>query len=155
MAQTHQGGKFYLCTTAQTPTINQAAFEALTYVEVGGVVTAPSFQISDNMLTQNTLADDIAQKQKGFRQAEDTELVCALDMGDSGQNAMITAARTKLIYAVKYELDDAPPAGTPTTVYALALIGGGGTVGGGGEDFVNRVFQIGVTHQFPIEVEAA
>jgi hypothetical protein len=156
MATTHQGGMFYLCTTPQQTILDETEFEGLTWVEVPNVVEAPSFQITDNMLTENYLDSDIADKQKGFRSVEDSPLVIGHKVGVAGHTALIAAARTKSVYAVKYELDDAitPTTGTPTTFYARAVIGGGGTNGGGGEEFVRRTFTLGMTEQFPIEVDA-
>lgn len=156
MAVTHQGGVFEICTTPQESNLDQTAFEALTYVPVPQVVSAPSFTIEDNILTQNTLDDDIAQKQKGFRQAQDTTIEVALiSGGDSGHAALDAAARTKNAYAVRYILPDpVTGGGTGTTTYARAVIGGGGVGGGGGEDFANRTYALGVTSQFPIEVDA-
>lgn len=157
MALTHQGGQLSICTTAQTANLplNLAAFEGLTFVDVAGVVTMPSLMVMDNILTQNTLDSDIAQKQKGFRSIEDGELVCAFDEGDAGQSALITASLTQNIYAFKYELNNAG-ATNGTIFYFVAIVGGGdGITGGGGEDFVNRNFQLGLTHQAPIRDAAA
>lgn len=157
MALTHQGGKLSICTTAQTANLplNQAAFALLTYVPIGGVVTVPGMSVTDNILTQNTLDSDIAQKQKGFRTVEDGELTVAFDEGDTGQEALITASDTQNIFAFKYELNNS--LGTNgTTFYFVAIVGGGeGITGGGGEDFVNRMFMLGLTHQAPIRVDAA
>lgn len=154
-AQTHQGGKFYLCTTPQETTLDQAGYEGLTYVEVPFVVEAPSFQITDNMLVENYLSSDIASKQKGFRQVEETSVVIGLDEDDAGHAAMIAAARTKSTYAIKYVIDNALlPAGDGRTIYARAKIGGGGTNGGAGEEFVRRTFMLGITDDFPLEVAA-
>lgn len=157
MALTHQGGQLSICTTAQTANLplDQTAFEALSYTDIGGVVTMPPLNVVDNILVQNTLDSDIAQKQKGFRAIEDGELVCAFDESDTGQAALITASLTQNIYAFKYELNNS--GGTNGTIfYFVAVVGGGdGVSGGGGEDFVNRVFQLGLTHQVPIRDAAA
>jgi len=155
MALTHAGGVFSICTTPQTPTLNQAAFEALSYVQVGKVVELPELAATDNMLTQATLDTDISQRQKGIRSVEGGDLVVSFTAGDAGQEAMKTAAASQNIYACKYELNDS--GGTNgTTFYFLAVIGGGGGVTGGGrEDFVNRRFQLAPTDQDVIEVDAA
>lgn len=156
MALTHQGGTLSICATAQSPTLNQAAFEALTFVEVPGVVTAPSFRIEQNTLTQNTLGDDIAQIQGGFRQGQTTDTAVAfLDASNAGIAAMEAAASSANLYAFKYELNNSQ--GTNGTIfYALCFVaGGGGVEGGGGEDFANRVYSLTPSHQAPIEVDAA
>ncbi len=154
-AQTYQGGTLFVSPTSQAALLNQAGFDALSdWIEIVNIVTMPSFQISDNILTENYLNSDIAEKQKGFRQAEDTELVIGFSTGNSGHASLITLAKTKLVYPVYAELDDS--LGTNgTQIYALALIGGGGVTGGGGEDFVRRTFQFALTRQFPLEVAAS
>ncbi|WP_226780345.1 hypothetical protein [Oceaniglobus trochenteri] len=155
MAVTHQNGKFYLCTTPQPDILDQSEFEGLTWVEVPNVVEAPSFQITDNMLTENYLSSDIAEKQKGYRSIDDSTLVIGLKTGVMGHTNLVTAARTRSVYAIKYVLDDAlNETGTGTTFYARAVIGGGGPNGGGGEEFVRKTFNLGMTEQFPIEVAA-
>lgn len=156
MALTHQGAQFSICATPQTPPVLLAAFDLLTWVPVTGVVTAPSFRVTQNILTQNTLDTDIGEKQGGFRQGEDTEIVVSFkEDSDAGIAAMEAAAQSQNLYAVKYELNNS--GGTNgTTFYAIAKItGGGGPVGGGGEDFANRTYTLGITHQAPIEKAAA
>lgn len=153
MALTHQGGVFSICATAQTPTLNQAAFEALTYIDVPGVVNAPSFRVEQNTLTQNTLSDDIAQIQGGFRQGETSDVTFAFsDITQAGIAAIEAAAKSANLFAVKYELNNS--LGTNgTIIYALCFVGGGGSpTGGGGEDFANRVYSLTPSHQQPIEV---
>ena len=156
MALTHQGGVLSICATAQSPTLNQAAFEALTFVEVPGVVTAPSFRIEQNTLTQNTLGDDIAQIQGGFRTGQTTDNTIAFrEITDPGIAAMEAAASSANLYALKYELNNSGGS-NGTTYYALCFVaGGGGPEGGGGEDFANRVYSLTPSHQAPIEVAAA
>ena len=156
MALTHQGGAFSICASPQTPTLDEAAFDALTYVPVPGVVTAPSFRVEQNTLSQNTLADDIAQIQGGFRQGQTTDVTVAFSPAtQAGIAAMEAAADSANLFAVKYELNDS--LGTNgTTFYALCFVGGGGGVeGGGGEDFANRVYNLTPSHQKPVEKDAA
>ena len=156
MALTHQGGTLSICATAQTPTLNQAAFEALTYVEIPGVVTAPSFRVSQNIINQPTLSDDIIQKQGGLREGEDSEMTIAFTgASNAGVAALEAAAQSQNIYAFKYELNNS--GGTNGTIfYALFIVAsGGGVTGGGVEDFANRSYNLAMTHQFPIEVDAA
>ena len=154
-AQTYQGARLYISPTVQTATLNQAGFEALSnWVQITKIVTMPSFTISDNMLTENYLDTDISEKQKGFRQAADSELVIGFDDTNAGHTSLIGFAQTKSVYPVYRELDNS--LGTSGSIsYALALIGGGGDGGGAGEDFVRRTFQFALTRQFPIEVAAS
>lgn len=156
MALTHQGAVFSICTTPQTPTLDQAAFDLLTYVDASGVVTAPSFRVVQNIVTQNELDTDIGAKQGGFRSGEDSEIVMShREISDAFVAAMDAAAKTNNLFAVKYELNNS--GGTNgTTYYALAKIGNvGGPTGGGGEDFANLSWNIGISDQYPVEKAAA
>lgn len=156
MALTHQGATLSIVAAAQTPPLNQAAFAALTYLPIPGVVTAPSFRVEQNTLFQNTLDDDIAQIQGGFRQGQTTDVTVAFtDASNAAIAALEAAAQSANLYAFKYELNNS--GGTNgTTFYALCFVGGGGGVeGGGGEDFANRVYSLTPSHQLPIEVDAA
>lgn len=145
--------KFYICATAQNDDLLQAAYEALTWVEVGNIVTMPEFGITDNMVTQDYINTDVSQRQKGFRSASETEIVVGRDYEDTGQDALRTAAATRYNYAFKLESSDAPDASTTNTIrYSRGLIGGPNFAGGGGEDFDNETFQIGL-NQAPIVVD--
>lgn len=144
--------KFYICETPQQDNLLQAGFEALTWVPVEKVVTFPDFGISDNIVSQDYANTDVSQKQKGFRNASDTELVVGYDPDDIGQDAMRTAAGTRYIYAMKLESSDAPNASTTNTIrYSRGVIGGPNFTGGGGEDFDNDTYQIGL-NQAPVIV---
>lgn len=152
----HQGGRFYICTTPQTPTLDLAAFEALTYVQVPGVVTAPSMRVTQNTIVENTLDSDIAQIQGGFRQGETTDVVFSFnEASNAGIAAMEAAAQSGNLFACYYELPNS--LGTNgTQFYALCFIGGGGGVtGGGGEDFAQRSYSITPSSQLPVEKAAA
>lgn len=156
MALTHQGGQFSICTTSQSPTLNLAAFEALTYVSVPGIVTAPSFSVEQNTIQENTLDTDIANVQGGFRQGQTTNAAFSFnEESQAGIAAMEDAARSGNLFAVKYELNNSQ--GTNgTTYFALVFIGGGGgPTGGGGEDFAQRVYAMTPSSQQPIEKAAA
>lgn len=156
MAITHQGGVFSICATAQSPVLSLADFEGLTFVEIPGVVTAPSFRIEQNTLTQNTLGDDIAQVQGGYRQGQSTDVSLSFEeITDPGIAAIEASASSANLYAFKYELNNSRGV-NGTTFYALCFVGGGGgPEGGGGEDFANRVYTLTPSHQAPIEVAAA
>jgi hypothetical protein len=145
--------KFYICETPQSADLLQAGYEALTWVEVGNIVTLPDFGITDNMVTQDYTNTDVSQRQKGFRQASDTEIVVGRDYDDAGQDALRAAAATRYNYAFKLESSDAPDGDTTNTIrYSRGIIGGPNFTGGGGEDFDNETFQLGL-NQAPIIVD--
>jgi len=145
--------KLYICETAQGADLLQAGYEALTWVEIGNIVTMPDFGVSDNIVTQDYINTDVSQKRKGFRNASDTEIVVGFLPDDDGQDALRVAADTKFNYAFKLESDDAPDASTTNTIrYSRGVVGGPNFTGGGGEDFDNETFQLGL-NQAPIIVE--
>lgn len=158
MALTHQGAVFGICTTPQTPTLDLAAFDLLTFVKSSGkgIVTPPSFNVSQEILTQNTLDTQIAEKQGGIRSGEDSELTMSFRaLTDTFVAAMEAASLSQNIYAISYELNNSLGA-NGTIFYALAIItGGGGVVAGGVNDFANRRWGVSITHQNPIEKAAA
>lgn len=148
-----QGSKFYICETPQSADLLEAAYEALTWVEVANIVTFPDFGVTDNIVTQDYANTDVSQKRKGFRNASETELVVGYLPADAGQVALRTAAATKFNYAFKLESSDSPNATTTNTVrYSRGVIGGPNFTGGGGEDFDNETYQIAL-NQAPITVE--
>ena len=145
-------GKLYICETPQPADLLQAEYEGLTWVEIGNIVTLPDFGVSDNIVTQDYINTDVSQKRKGFRNASDTEVVVGYLPEDAGQVALRDAAETKFNYALKLEQSDAPDASTTNTIrYSRGVIGGPNFTGGGGEDFDNETFQIGL-NQAPIVV---
>lgn len=145
--------KLYICETAQSADLNQAGYEGLTWVEVGNIVTMPDFGITDNIVTQDYVNTDVSQKQKGFRNASDTEIVVGYDPDDAGQDALRVAAGTRYNYAFKLESSDAPDASTTNTIrYSRGVVGGPNFTSGGGEDFDNDTYQLGL-NQAPIVVK--
>lgn len=142
----------YICETPQSSDLLQAGYEGLTWVEVGNVVTLPDFGITDNIVTQDYTNTDVSQKRKGFRNASDTEIVVGYLYDDDGQIALRDAAATKFNYAFKLESSDAPDASTTNTIrYSRGVVGGPNFTGGGGEDFDNETFQLGL-NQAPVIV---
>lgn len=145
--------KLYICATPQAADLLQAGYEALTFVEIAKVVTLPDFGITDNVVSQDYIGTDVSQKQKGFRMASDTEIVVGRDYSDAGQDALRTAAATRYNYAFKLESSDAPSALYTNTIrYSRGIVGGPNFTGGGGEDFDNETFQLGL-NQAPITVD--
>lgn len=155
-AQNYKGGKFYISTTTVPADILLAAYQALTYVEVKNVVSTPAMGVEDNIISQDYLSTDVSQKQKGFANVTDGELVVGYTYDDPGQDAMRAAAVTRNQYAFKSELSDSPNIATTTNTvrYTRGFVGSGGDGGGGGEDFVNLTFMLAL-NQRPIWVEPA
>jgi len=147
-------GTFYVCETAQPDDLLQAEFEALTWVEVGNIVTLPDFGYTQNTVTQDYINTDMSQKRKGFKQGSESDLVIGRDYEDAGQTALRTIVESPANYAFKLELSDSPnPATTTNTVmYSRGIASGWNFSGGGGEDFDNATITIGLNQQ-PVIVD--
>lgn len=145
---TNQDGQFAICETVQETDLNQAAFEALTFVDVENIVNVPALGYTENIISQDYLNKDLSGKRKGFKVGTEEELLCGYDPAATGQTAVETASATKSNFAVKRTLQDG------TVIYSRAIIAAnGGIQGGGGEDFTNISWMIAV-NQLPIVVTA-
>ncbi|GLI23489.1 hypothetical protein GGQ86_002973 [Xanthobacter flavus] len=153
---TNAGTKIYVCATEQTALpLNQAAFQALTYVEIKGVGNRGDFGADTNIVNYDTFADEVTQKAKGITDAGNLDIEVARLFDDAGQVAMRAAALTKFNYAIKIEFSDAPSdAYDNTVVYCAGIITGPVLNGGGVEDFVTETYTVGF-NQLPVTVEAA
>ncbi len=153
---TNAGTKIYVCTTEQTGLpLNQAAFEALSWVEIGSVGNRGDFGADTNIVNYDTFNDTVTQKAKGITDAGNFEIEVARIFDDAGQIAMRAAALTKYNYAIKIMFADAPSGAYDNTIMYCAGIITGPVLGGGGpEDFVTETYTVGI-NQLPVVVEAA
>ena len=154
-ANTNAASKLYICSTAQNSNLNQAAFEALTWVEIKYVGSLGETGKTTNILTYDTWGDAVVQKAKGMTDAGSPELEVARDPTDAGQIILRTAGEVgnNNSYAFKEERADAPSGGTPTTRFHRGLVGGPRWPGGRNEDFDLEIYTLGF-QQEPIEVPA-
>ena len=149
----NMNGTLYACATAQHNTdLNQAGFEALTWVEIGKLVTLPQVGFEANVVTQNYVNTDFSSDAKGFINGTASEVMVGRDPADAGQIILRTAANSRYRYAFKREYADAVAGFTATTTYFRALVSSLLDAGGGGEEFDNETFGIKVTAQKPIIV---
>ena len=145
----NMNGTLYVCATAQHDTdLNQAAYEALTWVEIGKLVTLPQVGFEANIVTQNYVNTDFSADAKGFINGTASDVTVGRDPDDAGQVILRTAANARFRYAFKREYADA----APTITYFRALVSSQLDAGGGGEEFDNETFGIKVTAQKPIVV---
>lgn len=156
MADTLSGAKLYICTTPQNTDLNEAAFEALTYVQVKGVGSHGETGTNTNIVSYDTWDTEFVQKAKGTSNAGDPEIELARIAGDSGQVALRTAGDhfNKNNYAFKIELNDAPTAGTPTTIFNRGMVTGPRIPFGRNEDFITEIYTLALQQQ-QIIVDAA
>lgn len=149
------GAKVYICATPQTATLNQAGFEALTWVEIDSVVTPPTLSEEVENASQKYVNRPRAAHQKGSYTGIRSEIVVGYDYDDPGQVILKAASKSKATYSLKLELTDSPNTATHTNsvIYARALVNPVSLAGGTGEDFVNPTYPIQVTMDEPIWVE--
>lgn len=156
---TNAGSKVYICATAQPTDLLQAAYEGLTWVQIGGVGSVGETGSNTNVLSYPTWDDDVIQKAKGLTDAGSPEIEVARDPSDAGQDILRTAAATNLYYAFMIEGTDVPdsnPLSTPTIRYNRGLVAGPREPNGRNEDFDLEIFTLGlVQKQIKVDPVAA
>jgi len=156
-ANTMSGGKLYVCATAQNSDLNEAAFEALTWVQVKGVGSHGETGTNTNIVNYDTWDTEFVQKSKGTSNAGDPEVELARIPADAGQVILRTAGDhyNKNNYAFKIERNDIPAGGTvPTIIYNRGLVTGPRTQHGRNEDFDLEIYTFAL-QQGQITTEAA
>ena len=151
--QLNLDGTLYVCATAQNGTLTKANFEALTWVEIGKIVTLPQVGFEANVVTQNYVNTDFSTDAKGFKNGIASEVVVGRDPSNAGQDILRTASGTRNKYAFKREYADNTATTTATIKYFRALVTSHLDAGGGGEEFDNETFGIKITGQSPIIVD--
>ncbi len=146
-------GTLYVCATPQhNDDLTQSEFEALTWVEVGKIVTMPQIGYETNVVTQGYINTDFSVDAKGFLNGSSGEVLVGRDPEDAGQEIMREAAGSRFRYAFKREYADAVSGFTATITYFRALVTSLMDAGGSAEDFDNETYSIKVTAQRPIIV---
>lgn len=134
------GTKVYVCATAQDSDLNQAAFEALTWVQVGKVGNIGDFGATSNDVTYNTLDEAVMSHQKGVGDAGSPDIEVAAIFSDPGQIILRTFGDplNQHNMAIKIERNDKPTGySTNTIAYTRGTVSGP-TYLGGGSDTVER-----------------
>lgn len=142
------GGKFYICATPQTADLDLAAFQALTWVEVGGVGSVGEMGRTQNVPAYDTWNRNTPHKAKGMTDGGNPPVEVARDTADAGQDILRTAASPteRRAYAVKVEHNDklTVPGGSNSCFYNRALVTGPTRPQGRAEDFDLEVFTLGM-----------
>ena len=147
-AMTNSGGKVAICTTPQSGTLDESAFEGLAYVDIAKVGQLGERGANTNILTYDTWDTEVALKGKGITNAGDPVLECAYDPTDAGQAALRAAAADRSgNYAFKVTRQDG------SVQYLRGLVTGPVEPGGRNEDFVIHNFTLAL-NQLPIEAPA-
>lgn len=132
IATTYADAVVSICETPTSDrTLNAAAYEALTFVDIANVVTVPAFSVTEESQTRQYV-DQLGIHLKGAKMGATTEIVVGRNTSDDGYNALVDASMTSAWYPMKIEYSDSPnPTTTTNTVeYALVLIMRGALPGG-------------------------
>jgi hypothetical protein len=141
------GTKVFI-TTAALATIpaNAAAWEALTWTEIGLVENIGNFGDSASSQNFSALGDARVRKAKGARDGGNMTVTCGYDGTDAGQTAVVAAEATNVKYGVKIELPNkiVIPTGTNELRFFRALVNSAQTQIGGNDDIVRLVTEFGI-----------
>lgn len=153
MANTNAKSKFYLSSAPINDDLDQAGFEAVSWLEVKGVGSFGEIGESTNILNYDTWDTEVTQKAKGITDAGSPEIELARIARDPGQIAMRAAARTNLNYGFKIVRNDPEIlGGTGTTRYNRGLVAGPRVPQGRNEDFDLEIYTLGL-NQLMITVD--
>ena len=147
-ANTNAGARVFVAAAPQPADLDQAGFEALTWVQVTNVGNHGETGSNTNILTYDTWDTKVIQKSKGITDAGSPEIEVARIQDDAGQAILRDAARTNFNYAFKMERNDKPNAtGTPTILYNRGLVTGPKRPHGRNEDFDLEMFTLGLNQE--------
>lgn len=151
MAFSQSGKTFAISTTPQPADLNVAAFAALTYTTVGGVGSIGETGFSTNIISYDTLANDVVSKAKGMTDAGSPPIEVARIAGDPGQIAMRLAGAVTNHdnYAFKIVFQDG------TIQYLRGLVTGPTRPGGRNEDFELEVYTLALNQPEVIDNNAS
>ncbi len=147
-----KGATFSICATAQADELNQAAFEALTFIGVGKIIEHAPLAVSENDVSQGYWGDTWLQHQKGQKDGGGTSVTIGYDPDSTGADAMDTAAATDLNYAFKIDIGDNPGGTTNTVLYYRGPIALPEYQLGNNETFLNKTYSI-MLNQGVIQVD--
>lgn len=146
MSGTQAGAKLYISAALIADAVmDQAAFEALSWVRVNDVGSLPDYGRNEAIATYNTLDNGIL-KGKGSNNAGDGDVELAYKSTDAGQVLMRTAGAGKSQWAFKIEFvdDDSGSPLQPTIDYLRAIVSGPRHPSGSDEDFMKEVYSLGI-----------
>lgn len=151
-----KGGKLYISSADVPADLDQAGYEALTWVEVTGKVSFPEMGITSNMVSRDLIEDEVTSFQKGYANAGQSDFEVSPDHDDLGQIELLAAgaATYRFSRGFKVEANDKLNAtGTNTIRYSRGKLSGPRINSGSGEDFDTEVYSVAF-EQEPIIVKA-
>lgn len=142
-ANANAGSKVYICATPQQADLDQAGFEALTWVQIKAIGNHGEAGSKTNIINYDTWDTKVIQKGKGMTDAGSPEVECARIPTDPGQILVRAAAKSNFNYAFKMVRNDpAYEGGTGTVIYNRGLVVGPTRPFGKNEDFDLEVFTL-------------
>jgi hypothetical protein len=119
-AYTSAGSKIYI-TSGLPATEDQAGYEALSYDEIGEVVSIAEYGPSSGVINHNKLSTQIIEKFKGSRDFGNFAIGVGRAPGDAGQSTCVAAEQSNNRYSFKVTHGDTGGS-TPTTEYYQAIV---------------------------------
>ena len=149
MADSNSGGKLYIAVDggaaqAQNSDLNQAAFAALTWLEVKSIGSIGETGSNTNVLTYDTWDTTVTQKAAGVTNAGDPEIELARLAADPGQIQMRVAAQPANRvnnYAFKIEHLNG------TVKYNRGIVLGPRHPNGRNEDFILEIYTLALNQE--------
>jgi len=137
----YKGGKAYVSTTAQGADLLLAGFEALSWTEIGPIVTQPGLGITYNGVEQ-TYLDGLTQYVPGSGAVNAGDLVCGNIPDNPGQLILIANVGSPDDRAYKFTRNTTLTAGTGVTetVYTRGIVLSLGDAGGGVDDAITNTY---------------
>lgn len=149
--RTSSGTKVAICTT---PTVSavRATLAALTYVDIGFVENLGEIGPQNQDVTFTNINGDPVFHLKGATDNGAMTIVCGKDPLDPGQIALLTAAASKLEYAIRLTEDDGADGNdTDSVTYLRGPVMGGRKTLGGANDVTKRTFMVGLNYYNELE----
>lgn len=110
--------KVYTTSAAYTTATDTGAeYAALTWVEIGDVVSFGEFGASFEEIVHQPISDGQTYRFKGTKNNGTLALGLGRAPADAGQALLVAHSESYVDYPFKVALNDAPSGGTPTTLY--------------------------------------
>lgn len=141
----HAGVKLAVSQEVANADLDEAGFDALTWIEVGNVGAIGEYGLNTNMITYDTMDTLVSRKAKGITNAGDPQIEVARADADTGQIQMGTIGQPDYFDAHAFRVtkqDD-------SIDYLRGLCAGPNSPGGRNEDFDLHTFNLGL-NQAPL-----
>jgi hypothetical protein len=119
----NSGARVFISAAVVTEPADAAAYAALSWTEIGDVLSLSGFGDEAQILSTATLQDERVFKAKGPRDSGTLEITCLNREDDTGQIAAVAAEQTAYNYPIKVELPNKlTTGGTNGLKYMIGLV---------------------------------